>query len=247
VEGQTAAVNARSGYVTHESEAEPKIESDTASVRLTIDSSSGCELLEQRVLRFGPGRSAPRSTGDRQQLFYVAAGRGTLLLNGDEHPLEPETGAFVGSGETYAVDNPGPEELLLVIVAAPQLAGHNAGSRRTVRLADRPVLPAGTDREFRFLVDNDLGCADITQFVGIIPPGRAPTHSHTYDEVIYVIEGQGVVHLPDRDTPIRAGTCIHLPPLVAHCLENTGANKMRVLGVFYPQGDPASRAYEAQT
>ena len=134
---------------------------------------------------------------------------------------------------------------MLVIVGAPQLAGHAAGERRTVALADRPVLPAGTDREFRFLVDSDMGCADITQFVGIIPPGRAPTHSHTYDEVVYVIEGQGVLHLGGKETPIRAGSCMHLPPLVEHCLENTGANKMRVLGVFYPQGDPASRAYEA--
>ena len=114
-----------------------------------------------------------------------------------------------------------------------------------MRYADRSILQAGADREFRFLVDSDMGCADITQFVGTIPPGRAPTHSHTYDEVVYVIEGQGVLHLNGRETPIRAGSCIHLPPLVEHCLQNTGANNMRVLGVFYPQGDPASRAYEA--
>jgi mannose-6-phosphate isomerase-like protein (cupin superfamily) len=227
------------------SESEPELEGSTASVRTTIDASRGCELLEQLVIRYAPGRSATRSSGELQQLVYVAEGRGTLILEGREHPLEPDTGAFVGSGESYAVDNPGPEELVLVIVGAPELAGHAAGERRTVRFADRPVLKAGANREFRFLVDRDLGCADITQFVGSIPPGRAPTHSHTYDEVVYVIEGQGLLHLAGRETPIRAGTCIHLPPLVEHCLENTGANNMRVLGVFYPQGDPASRAYEA--
>ena len=67
-------------------------------------------------------------------------------------------------------------------------------------------------------------------------------HSHTYDEVVYVIEGQGVLHLDGKQTPIAGGTCMHLPPLVEHCLENTGANKMRVLGVFDPQGNPPSRA-----
>jgi mannose-6-phosphate isomerase-like protein (cupin superfamily) len=243
VEGHSAV--AGPGYVRHESQVEPRRESGTASVRVTIDASSGCELLEQSVIRYAPGRSTVRSSGDRQVLVYVAAGRGTLVLDGREHPLEPETGAFVGSGESYLVDNPGPDDLVLVMVAAPELLGHEAGERRTVRYADRPVLPAGADREFRFLVDKDMGCADITQFVGTIPPGRAPTHSHTYDEVIYVVEGEGQLHLGDRKTPIRAGTCIHLPPLLEHCLENTGANKMRVLGVFYPQGDPASRAYEA--
>jgi len=52
-------------------------------------------------------------------------------------------------------------------------------------------------------------------------------------------------HIGGDETPIGRGTCIHLPPLVEHCLENAGANPMRVLGVFHPQGDPASRAHES--
>jgi mannose-6-phosphate isomerase-like protein (cupin superfamily) len=82
----------------------------------------------------------------------------------------------------------------------------------------------------------------MTQFVGEIPPSRAPEHHHTYDEVVYVIEGEGVYHIGGDDIPLSPGTCIHLPPLVRHCLENTGSAKMRVLGVFHPSGDP-SRAY----
>ena len=115
----------------------------------------------------------------------------------------------------------------------------------TVRYADQPVLPASPNREFRYLVNQDVGCPDVTQFVGTIPPGRAGMHSHVYDEVVYVIEGEGVLHIGGDETPIGRGTCIHLPPLVEHCLENTGANPMRVLGVFHPQGDPASRAHES--
>ena len=87
------------------------------------------------------------------------------------------------------------------------------------------MLPASPNREFRFLVDKDVGCRDVTQFVGVIPPGRAGMHSHVYDEVVYVIEGEGVLHLGDEQTPIGRGSCIHLPPLVEHCLENTGANR----------------------
>jgi mannose-6-phosphate isomerase-like protein (cupin superfamily) len=176
----------------------------------------------------------------------VASGRGTLSLDGRGHPLEPDTGVFVLPGEAYSVENPGPDELVLVIASVPLLAGHAAGERRAVRAADQSALKAGADREFRFLVDKDVGCFDVTQFVGTIPAGRAPSHSHVYDEVVYVVEGEGVLHLGGEQTPIREGTCIHLPPLVEHCLENTGANNMKVLGVFYPQGDPASRAYEAQ-
>ena len=57
-----------------------------------------------------------------------------------------------------------------------------------------------------------------------------------------MIEGEGVYHIGGDDIPMSQGTCIHLPPLTRHCLENTGPGKMRVLGVFHPSGDP-SRAY----
>jgi mannose-6-phosphate isomerase-like protein (cupin superfamily) len=62
--------------------------------------------------------------------------------------------------------------------------------------------------------------------------------------VIYVVEGEGTAHLNGKSTPIRAGSCIHLPPRIPHTLENHGPSPMRVLGVFHPAGDPAGRAYE---
>jgi mannose-6-phosphate isomerase-like protein (cupin superfamily) len=70
-------------------------------------------------------------------------------------------------------------------------------------------------------------------------------HSHSYDEIVYVIDGEGTLHLGGQETPIGPGSAMHLPPLVEHCLENTGKGSMRVLGVLHPSGDPASRASEA--
>ena len=106
-----------------------------------------------------------------------------------------------------------------------------------VRLEDCEPEITG-DREFRVLLSEGL---TITQFAGMIPPGRAPAHHHTYDEVVHVLAGQGVVHLGDTDTPIGPGTSIYLPPLQPHCLENTGREPLRVLGVFHPAGSPAAK------
>jgi mannose-6-phosphate isomerase-like protein (cupin superfamily) len=231
------------GYVVNAEEVEARRESGTAVSRVTIDRSCGCERLEQRVLGFAPGRSDERHTDRRQELLFVESGRGMLMAAGGRHELEPNTGAFLVPGEAWAVDNPGPDDLVLVSVTAP-CAGEER-TQVTVRYADRPALPATPNREFRLLVNEDLGCLDVTQFVGLIPPGRAPLHSHTYDEVVYVVEGQGELHLGGADTPLRPGSCVHLPPLQEHCLENTGPKPMRVLGVFHPSGSPASKAYEA--
>ena len=235
---------AAQGYVVQERDvAARRADGDTASVRTTIDASVGCERLEQRVVRFAPGVSRPQRLDGVEDVLYVAAGTGTLRVGDAEHPLEPDTGAYVADGETWSIENPGPGDLVVVAVRAPAGNGASAESRKvTVRYADQPALPASPNREFRYLVNQDAGCRDVTQFVGVIPPGRAPLHSHTYDEVVYVLDGEGVLHLGGSDTPLSPGSCIHLPPLVMHCLENVGATPMRVLGVFHPSGDPASRA-----
>lgn len=234
------------GFVTSEDAVEPlRADGDTAAERVTIDRSSGSEQLEQRVIRFAPGRSKARRLDRAQQVLYVAAGRGTLLVEGDAHDLEPDTGAYVAAGESYEVDNPGPDELVVVAVSLPQENGSpRPTEKRTIRHDDRPTLPAGSERRFRYLADEEVGSHDVTQFLGVIDPSRAPAHGHVYDEVIYVVEGEGALHMDGKSTPIAPGSCIHLPPRIPHSLENHGPGPMRVLGVFYPAGDPAGRVSE---
>jgi mannose-6-phosphate isomerase-like protein (cupin superfamily) len=219
---------------------------DTAWRAVAIDSAVGSELLEMYVERYEQGRSKPRTLDGVQEIMYVVSGRGALSVAREErHWLEPGTAVYLTAGESYEVENPGPEGLLIVSATAPQAAVKATPERRTVRYADRPTLPASGDREFRYLVTEEAGCRDLTQFFGVIAPGRAPEHSHVYDEVIYVLEGEGVMHTAGQDEPVSAGSCIHIPPLLVHSLENSGASPMRIVAVFHPAGDPASRAYEA--
>jgi mannose-6-phosphate isomerase-like protein (cupin superfamily) len=83
----------------------------------------------------------------------------------------------------------------------------------------------------------------VTQFVGFIPPGRAPEHFHLYDEVGYILGGEGAFHVGDESAPLRPGSCFHLPARLVHCLENHGPGEMQVLGVFRPAGSPAEAYY----
>jgi len=234
------------GHVVHESELDvARPDGDTASRAVAIDSAAGSELLELHLARYETGRSLPRRLDGVQEILYTAAGAGRLIVDGESSVLEPGTAAYLTAGESYEVENPGPDELLLISATAPQAAEADGPTQRTVRYADQPMLPASGDREFRYLVTDELGCRDATQFFGIIAPGRAPDHSHVYDEVIYVLEGEGVLHGGGADRPVTAGSCIHLPPFFVHSLENSGDSPMRIVAVFHPAGDPASRAYEA--
>jgi mannose-6-phosphate isomerase-like protein (cupin superfamily) len=236
----------RRGHSISERELQPtRAEGDTAARVVAIDSDLGSERLELHVTRYEPGRSLPRSLEGMQEILYTVSGRGKLFVDGEPHELEARTGAYVAAGESYEVENPGPDELLLVSATAPNENGAPPVGRRIVRYDDQPSLPASGDREFRYLVTDEVGCRDLTQFFGVIAPGRAPDHSHVYDEVIYVLEGEGTLHIDGEHEPVASGTCIHLPPLREHSLENSGEGPMKVVAVFHPAGDPASRAYVA--
>jgi mannose-6-phosphate isomerase-like protein (cupin superfamily) len=216
-------------FVVEENDLEPSREDgDTASVRIAFDAANGCERLEQRLIRFGPGRSTDRK----------------LHLDGGTHALEPEMGVFIAPGETYAVENTGQEELHVLSVLAPEDREAASGERKvTVRFADQPELDASSERTFRYLVNEDAGCFDVTQFMGIVQPSKAPFHSHSYDEVGYIVSGEGTAHVGGRSIPLQAGSCFHLPPDELHCIENSGSGPMRILGVFHPAGSPANRSY----
>jgi (S)-ureidoglycine aminohydrolase len=231
-----------SEYVVDERDVEPlQQDGDTASERVTFQVPN----LEQRVIRFAPGRSRERSTPDRHELLYVVAGSGTLELDGERHELAPGTAAFVAPGETWAIDNAGPDELLLLdVTATADLAVDDSRRKKIIRFDDQPEQTASVERTFRYLVNEDAGCRDVTQFIGIVQPSKAPFHSHPYEELGYIVEGDGVAHVGGASVPLKPGSCFHLPPEKVHCIENVGPGPMRILGVFHPSDSPANRVYQ---
>ena len=174
-------------------------------------------------------------TGKRQEILYVLTGSGTLELAGESHPLEPHAGVLLLPGEEYAIVG----DLRLVAVDAP-VEGRIERERVVSRFADRDEERADAKRTFRVLHQGEL-----TQFIGIVEPCRAPDHSHPYDEVGYIVEGEGIAHLGSEQVPLRSGSCFYLPPGCVHCIENTGPGVMRIMGVFHPAGSPKQRSYDA--
>jgi mannose-6-phosphate isomerase-like protein (cupin superfamily) len=231
-----------SSFVVDEADVEPVQENgDTASTRLTFEA----EHLEQRVIRFAAGRSKERTAEARHELLYVVSGAGELDLDGERLTLEPGTAVFVAPGESWAADNPGPGELLLVAVAATADVGVDEARRqKLIRFDDQPEHTASVERTFRYLINEHAGCLDVTQFMGIVQPSKAPFHSHPYEELGYIVKGEGVAHVAGRSTPLRPGSCFHLPPEKVHCIENVGPEPMHILGVFHPSDSPANRVYQ---
>jgi mannose-6-phosphate isomerase-like protein (cupin superfamily) len=235
----------RPAFVISETDVEGRrIEGDTALEKTVFDGTNGCERLTQRVVRFGPGRSLPRGDEELDELLYVQSGAGSVELEGETHRLEPDTAIHVRAGERYAVVNPGEADVVVVSVLVPVETAAAETHEPLVRFADRPEERADAKRTFRVLHGEATGAPNVTQFVGIVEPCRAPDHSHSYDEVGYIVEGRGLAHIGGESIPLGPGSCFHLPPDQVHCIENTGPETMRILGVFHPSGSPASRSYD---
>jgi quercetin dioxygenase-like cupin family protein len=238
------------------------------AVRTLLDT-GGRDGLVRRMVEVPAGARFEGTAGPGGELWFVIAGLGWLAAEGGpDMPVRPDTGVWLPPGTRYRLAAGGPggggrragagaergggtsrargrekqSALRLDSVSLPRGgAGQDGPSAPQLsELTDCPVEVTG-DRQFRVVFGPGNGCGAATQFVGEIPPGRAPPHSHTYDEVVLVLAGEGVLHAGPADRPLAPGSCVHLPPGQPHCLENTGRATLRVLGVFHPGGSPAAK------
>jgi mannose-6-phosphate isomerase-like protein (cupin superfamily) len=199
-----------------------------------IGKASGADAISLRILEFGPGTSPVLQNHEYDEVLYLLEGSCTVVIDDNAYELGPETGVYLQPGQTMGVEN----HDVVRFVSAQCPGKTRKQSPSVVRLSDQRAMPTG-DRWYRVLIDEQ-----VTQFVGSIPPGRAPDHFHEYEEVLFILRGEGRMWAGESNTPIGPGSCVYLPKRQVHCVENTGEGELRLLGVFYPAGSPAVR-YEA--
>jgi mannose-6-phosphate isomerase-like protein (cupin superfamily) len=238
-----------------------------------IGRATGAQAISLRIMEFAPGLSPGIRNGDCDEILYVldnverghpvrlsepsertAERRPKIIIDGAAYDIGTDTGIYLRPHETFAINNPGPDSIVVVSSRCPEpdpecefatlwMAPKNDTAQPSsplVRLADRPAQPTA-DRWYRVMVDDELGSTNATQFVGSIPPGRAPDHFHQYEEVLFILKGEGRMWAGETNAPIKPGSCIYLTKGQVHCVENTGEDELRLLGVFYPAGSPSVR------
>jgi len=213
-----------------------------ASHKLLLDTGTNGPGLVRRLVTVPPGGRFTGTAGAAGELWFVLEGSARLEVDGTAGPeLGQDRGLWMPPGAAYELAAAGTGELRLDIVTLP--AAGQAPDSPTPLVQDLAACDVETtgDRKFRVLFGPGRGCSVATQFVGEIPPGRAPEHSHPYDEVVLILAGEGVARIGGSQHALAPGTCLHLPPGLAHCLENTGAAILRVLGVFHPADSPAAK------
>lgn len=221
-----------------------------------VGQETGAKAISLRTLEVARGVSPGLRNASCDEVLYVLEGEGVVFLDGRSHPVAPLTGIYLPPGVTLTVENPGPEPLTIVSSQCPdpgplvafepprlQAGATACAAPPPVRFEDQETHAADDQRWFRVLVDEEVGSTRVTQFVGAIPPGRAPDHYHDHEEVICILEGTGRMWAGKTRTSVHPGLCVFLPLGQPHCLENTGNEELRLFGAFSPSGSPASRYY----
>jgi quercetin dioxygenase-like cupin family protein len=201
---------------------------------------AGSELaLVQVVLRAGAshGLGGP----EHDTLLYVTEGSGALGLAGEQLEVEAGSAALVLAGEQATIAAATGLAVLAITIGPGADLHAPLGRREAVTRLEAARSEAATGaRSFQILFGPHNGSTRATLFAGYIPPGKAPCHYHLYDEIVYVPDGPGRLHLEGDERELGPGAAFRLRPRQVHIVENAGGDEMTILGVFTPAGSPSA-------
>jgi quercetin dioxygenase-like cupin family protein len=191
------------------------------------------------ALRLQPDASLDLADELHDTLLFVQSGGGTL----DGASLGGRCAGFVAAGAraTLVAGPEGAECVRATVGAATDLHAPMGAAETAVALEHVEPGQATGARSFQVLFGPHNGSTRATMFVGYIPPGKAPWHYHLYDEIVWVLRGEGRVHVGDVVEELGPGRAFRLHPREVHIVENVNeTDELAVLGIFTPAGSPSA-------
>ena len=206
--------------------------------RALIPSERGSELA-LHAMRVPPGAATEISDDLRDTLLFAHEGACSV----GNHELGGPGSFLVPAGErrTLVAGPDGASLVCATLGAGTDLHAPMGATELVVALDHVEPGQATGARSFQVLHGPHNGATRATMFVGYIPPGKAPWHYHLYDEIVWVLRGEGRLHIGDTVEPLDQGAAFRLRPREVHIVENTDPTvEMAVVGIFTPAGSPSA-------
>jgi quercetin dioxygenase-like cupin family protein len=216
---------------------------DGVERRLLVPPERGSELALDAI-RLEPGATFELTDPLHDTLLLIHTGSGML----SDASLTGRTAGLLAAGRTGSLAA-GAEGLACVratLGAATDLHAPMGPLEPAVPLDHVEPGKATGARSFQVLHGPHNGSTRATMFVGYIPPGRAPWHYHLYDEIVWVLDGEGRLHIGEEVEALAPGAAFRLHPREVHIVENTLPDaELAVVGIFTPAGSPSAAYLEA--
>ena len=108
------------------------------------------------------------------------------------------------------------------------------------RLQEIPIYKADPPRErtlhLIFSPQIDPGIKDCTVLMANLVPrtGRSGLHSHSVDEIMYIVSGEGEIFQDGETIKLEPGTAIYAPAGTEHETKNFGEKPLEILCTYIP-------------
>ena len=92
----------------------------------------------------------------------------------------------------------------------------------------------------KILISSEEGWQDYVMRLFEINPGEdncSPKHSHEWPHIIYIVEGNGIIHLDGTDHEVEAGSYAYIPGGKIHQLANTGTERFSFICIVPSEGE----------
>ena len=213
------------------------------------DQTDDIKALSLFYIELDLGSSPAIHLDECEAVLYLQQGPCTVSIAGQTFDAKEGCGLHVRKHEHFSFQNDNTSKSKWLVSLCPgrsELQFESNGTsdfnhdypERMVN-ANSSESHASADRFYKLLVGPTTGSNEVTQFLGKIPPSKAPEHFHLYEESICILSGHGRMWAGDQHTDIKTGSMIFLPRKQAHCLECLDPEGMQLMGVFYPAGSPA--------
>jgi quercetin dioxygenase-like cupin family protein len=197
--------------------------------------------LALRTLTLDAGTTTSIGDPEHDSLLYVGGGAGLLSIGDDSAPVRARSAGLVIAGEEGTLAATDEFEAIVATVGPTADLHAPMGAREVVTSLDDAASQAATgSRAFQILFGPHNGSTRATLFAGFIPTGKAPWHFHLYDEIVWVPEGPGRLHLEGGSDALGPGAAFRLRPRQVHIVENAGESEMTIIGIFTPAGSPSA-------
>jgi len=76
----------------------------------------------------------------------------------------------------------------------------------------------------------------VVGYVTIYPGGSVPGHTHSQEEIYFIVRGNGVIEIDGEETPVAADSYAAILPGQKHSLRNAGNKDLIMLFCYAPKG-----------
>jgi len=104
-------------------------------------------------------------------------------------------------------------------------------------LNDCPVITAGDNTQLRVILHPDQDPLKLSySFSHAVVKSGETTYEHllTSSEVYYILQGEGIMHINNKDCPVKAQQAVFIPPESRQCITCTSQTDLVFLCIVDP-------------